>query len=338
MFVGLDAIFDAFERRWFLLEANERPAGFALSDAFRRMAVGPPREPTAAECIANAIRRRSKGARVAYIVPAYVYCPAVLADPVEARRVGDLIDKGSLGLLADDFVSLASCLSGALIPVRPDDLYVYRGKLLDRTGCEFDFVFSMSPAVPPRLSDEFVLNSSLIRQVCTDKLEFAETFGHDLVVPTFDRIGDELLRLCHSGYAVRKPRYGSASVEVCRLPLCDITARHQTLSKHGIIDYVYQPWIRGATLTCPEGHAYRFDVRLLLCDSHLIGGFVRRCAASVGGAGSETDLAWITTTGRTSPLSDLRVADDAAELPAKNSLSELAALFCDRLKALTGCC
>lgn len=295
--LGVDLIFDTNTQQWRVLEVNSRVGGFALFDHLARRATHGVFEPHACDRVASLLASRSRGGRVGYVLPRSVHDLSMLECPSAADAAAARHDDFMIPVTAMDYRALRGSLGPRLKPLLADD---FHRSGMAAIGNDAGVIYSLCSEWPAAVPESLALNSLTLASVCSDKLKTAallsDALGESCVVPT--TTGREEAASRHGGsYVVRKPRFGGGGRDVLRCRRGDLGVDTDDGKNEPT---VWQPWIEPPTAR-RHGHAYYFDVRVLIACGLPIGGVVRQAAAPHQGVAAESPLAWLTTTGPVHP-------------------------------------
>ena len=289
--------------------------------------------------LVGSIRRSANGSLVVLLLPDCfrIQGPGV-AEVVQLAHAPDY-DDVRIDRTIDEFNRLAQGVraTGARCVVTDVTRLAMRNQNVWLGSEPVSVLYRRSSEFPSGPVDTHCINDIRLRPVCTDKLScnrlLRERLPH-LALPhtvpfTFGGATTEFLaaQAAEGRSVVLKPRYGSASRAVDRLPADQALAELDDGTSPRVDgDFVCQEWVEAGVVR-QKGRDYLADVRLFLVEGDPVGALGRRAAAPVNYAWTGSPLSWMTTTGPTIPVVKRGAGDgaDAFTLTARavESLAEV---------------
>lgn len=311
-FAGVDLIRES-SGSWRVLEVNDHPIGLLRADALANALGSNAFGGGGIVQLANLLVRGAGAGAVCLLLPECFRlqsgCGVVEA---VARAADNELDDARIESTLREFNAIACTVRTARQCFVCDELaFTHRhGRVFINGGSEVGSIYLRSSAFPHDATNCAIVNDIRSRLVCGDKLLSSQILsaclgenGPPETLPFVAR-ADILESLRAWGarhqWVIVKPRWGSASMGVERLPLEEVCDHFE--SRIGEThNAVVQPWLAPDVLPSARG-MFCYDVRIFVVDGKPAGGFARRAAAPNAGVAAQTKLAWLTTTGPQLPI------------------------------------
>jgi glutathione synthase/RimK-type ligase-like ATP-grasp enzyme len=309
-YAGVDLLFTS-DREWVVIEVNDHPIGITRSHAINTSIerVGPfSGDPTVE--IANLMK--SVGGRAIMLLPEYYRITTSVGKG--RKRIENIdptkFDDSRIQMTIEDFNGICATAINQGVEITIADITqikTLKGEVRDVGGITADTLFRRHSTFPAGCISAFCINDVRQRKICGDKLLTYDALNAAGVptIPTHPwHANGELLQFLEAASAaneevILKPRHGSASQSVRRLPAAQALEELNSSIPREIS--ICQPWIQSATVEFAPWKYY-FDVRIYVVDGKAVTGFARRGAAPNTGPTRSSPLSWLTTTGPTIPI------------------------------------
>lgn len=297
-----------------LLEVNDHPVGLCASKPLPDSGVSDP-----GRALAEAILRRDPGREVTLVLPDFYRIGT-------RRHIAEWLDVVAppcgldvrIDRTRQEFNAVAGwirALGGSAVIADVRALSAGRDGRLRCAGRRVVKLFRRANQLPGNLQGVPCYNSRELRALCGDKL-----LAHDCLAelcPSLPQVAVAVIDLEDARFralldaAVRtdawlivKPRWGAASEGVRRMRATALVRHLATAAGREEFTgraWVAQPWIE--PLRVPErGRDYYADLRVYFVGGTAVSAVLRRACVPVSGLGTDTPLAWLTTTGAAVPL------------------------------------